>query len=251
MAAPAGEEPAQLQAHQAGQRGQHSRDEQGEGDRAHAMADVQEVQGEENEDEPQLLGDDDEVGAGDVAAALTTPLAVTVTSWVMTRPPRIATSESGICLKNSAWNGSAHTSQAAVPRAAPARVIGPASAAASLSVAYFPARKNAEAVGSPQKGSRRTARAELASGSLRHHRRAAGPGDHQAGQRYRSECAPCAPRLVMVARVTSLEGCCFWSAPAVLGVIVTCRASHPSREPPRSRAAPTRSGSAGFLRRRS
>ena len=60
------------------------------------------------------------------------------------------TRASGICLKNTSWNGTAQASQASALTPAPTTAITARVGRTRRSLPYSPARKKAEAVGRPQ-----------------------------------------------------------------------------------------------------
>src|SRR5579875_664506 len=77
------------------------------------------------------------------------PLAVTVSSWVMTHRAMMMITGMGTCRKNRAWNAPAHPIQTTAPTLAPTTAMRIRVGRRSRSSACSPARKKAEAVGRP------------------------------------------------------------------------------------------------------
>ena len=75
---------------------------------------------------------------------------MTFHSQVTTEMAITMTSESGICSKNTGWNGTAQASQASALIAAPTTAKRASVGRTRRSRPSSPARKNAEAVGRPQ-----------------------------------------------------------------------------------------------------
>src|SRR5580704_10121884 len=130
--------------------------------------------------------------------------AVTVTSWVITTTAMSATKPTGIALKKTVLKSSAHASHANEPRADPAIVIRPRVDRSLLLLRWSPARKNADAVGSPQENT--TPNSQGNTRSKAYSPSTVGP-PARATMRLATDTAAsapvCAPRFEIVARLTS------------------------------------------------